>query len=391
MPGSRSPWRLLPLLVVAAVASVWLGCRDAAQFEPRPLRPGLTGEGEAWRLTYNTGDDRSPSWSPTGDSVYYSTEGFAGFPDAPGVLLRVPLEGGPAAPLVPDQVSAARDRWLAAPEAAPGGLRLAFTEIPHLSDPLPCIAGFNTCGVGSERRVPPLVRLGVWVYEPSVTSLPEQPTLLLELAGRMIVADGPPAHFELRWHPFQQVFQQEGTSVFRTSWAPDGSRLVFSDGLRLLLLTPGGGAPTPIPGTEDGVSAAWSPTGEWIAFTRLLRGDSTTVGCTFFSPLATVCTDERTDYQVLGSVVTLIRPDGSELREVHAGATPAWSPDGRTVYYRDQDAIWRVSATGGVPQRLPRTEGGREPAVSPDGRHLAFARAAAPGNHDIWILSLELP
>lgn len=388
-PSGSSGARALLLVLVAGGA--WLGCRDTDQFMPEPLRPDLGGRGETWQLTYNLGDDRSPAWSPGGDSVYYSAEGFAGFPDAPGILLAVPREGGGATPLVPEQTSAARTRWLTAPDAGPAGDRLAFTEIPYLSDPLPCVAAFNNCGVGAERRVPPLLFAGVWVHELAGAPLPEQPPLLVELEGRTFVSEGPPTRLELRWHPFQKVYQQERTPVFRASWAADGSRLVFSDGLRLLVWSAGGTAPSPIPGTADGISAAWSPSGAWIAFTRLLRGDSVTTACTFSSPLGTVCRDERTDYALLGSVVTLVRPDGSEARELHEGADPAWSHDGATVYFRYEDALWRQSVNGGVAQRLPGSERGREPAPSPDGRYLAFARETRPGNHDIWVLSLELP
>lgn len=388
---SRLPRSLASVLLLGAAALVATACRDGDGFEPRPLRPGIEERGETWRLTYNPGDDRSPAWSPTGDSVYYAAEGFEGFPDVPGVLLSVPREGGGATALVPGQLAAARTRWLAAPEASSAGERLAFAEIPALNDPQPCFAPFNTCGLGSERRVPPLRHVGIWVHAPAAEALPEQPPLLLSLAGRTVVVEGPPAQLELRWHPFQAVYQNEGTAIFRPSWSPDGSRLVFSDGLRLLLWSPGGGAPTPIPGTEDGVSAAWSPAGEWIAFTRLERGDSTTSSCRFYTPLSTACTDERTDYALLGRTVILVRPDGSEIRELHGGEQPAWSPDGTTVFFRSQDGLWRLSVNGGVAQRLPGTDGGREPAVSPDARYLAYAREATPGNHDIWVLSLELP
>jgi Tol biopolymer transport system component len=45
---------------------------------------------------------------------------------------------------------------------------------------------------------------------------------------------------------------------------------------------------------------------------------------------------------------------------------------------------------GDDPQPVPDTENGQDPAVSPDGRWLAFSRLQ-PGteNSDIWIVDLE--
>ena len=48
-----------------------------------------------------------------------------------------------------------------------------------------------------------------------------------------------------------------------------------------------------------------------------------------------------------------------------------------------------MTATAATPEK---EKGGVEPAVSPNGRRLAFARSVAPGDpvasHDVWVLEL---
>jgi len=52
--------------------------------------------------------------------------------------------------------------------------------------------------------------------------------------------------------------------------------------------------------------------------------------------------------------------------------------------------IWSVSQAGDDPRPVPDTENGRDPAVSPDGRWLAFSRVqSGTTNIDIWIVALE--
>ncbi|HUH13158.1 MAG TPA: hypothetical protein VMK65_08610 [Longimicrobiales bacterium] len=373
---------------LALACAALAGCRERDSFRPEEARPPVERAGEAWQVTYSIGDDRAPSWAPGSDSIYYAAEAFAGLPDAPGVLLSVPRDGGAVVPLVPEQVASTRARWFTAPDRA--GDRLAWAEVVRLNEPLPCAAPFSSCAIGAERRVPPLGYIGLRTRPAAgAAPLPDQPPLLLQVAGRS-ATDDTPFHVDSRWHPFQTVFHEDGHALFRPSWAPDGSRLVFSDGLRLLVWTAGAGDPVPIPGTEDGVSPAWSPAGDWIAYTRLARGDSAVSECSFYTSLSTVCHERRVAYAVTAREVVVVSPDGGQTREVLDGEQPAWNPGGTTLYVRRGGHIWRQSLLGGAAQRLPGTDGGGEPAVSPDGRFLAFTRLSSAGNHDVWVLPLEV-
>jgi Tol biopolymer transport system component len=90
--------------------------------------------------------------------------------------------------------------------------------------------------------------------------------------------------------------------------------------------------------------------------------------------------------------ITLIAPDGSNSVELTDGDEPAWSPDGSTLYYSRDAQIYRIPAAGGAPQLVANTLGGRTPAVSPDGRWLAFSRTLSDSiKTDIWILDLNTP
>ncbi len=48
-------------------------------------------------------------------------------------------------------------------------------------------------------------------------------------------------------------------------WSPDGTHIVYTDHLRVMVIAGAGGEPTYV---ADGFEAAWSPDGEWLVFSR---------------------------------------------------------------------------------------------------------------------------
>ena len=87
---------------------------------------------------------------------------------------------------------------------------------------------------------------------------------------------------------------------------------------------------------------------------------------------------------------------GPELRLTDGAAAdtlPAWFPDGSALAFvssRDgREGIWRIHHLGGEPSRL--LADARDPAVSPDGRHLAFTRNAPSGHTRIGVAVIGSP
>jgi dipeptidyl aminopeptidase/acylaminoacyl peptidase len=76
----------------------------------------------------------------------------------------------------------------------------------------------------------------------------------------------------------------------------------------------------------------------------------------------------------------------------HAGDEPAWTPDGSHVVYSSNRAghgwrhLWALEAATGANHQLTHGEvTDVQPKVSPDGRFLAFGRADAFRNLDLWV------
>ncbi len=248
-----------------------------------------------------------------------------------------------------------------------------------------------TAEPSADGAVPRLAEIRLRVAPPDARP-GEGRNLPVEMAG---LAELPASEgltsYAVSMHPFQTLFHLEGSAVFRPSWSPTGDRLVFSDGLRLWIWSVDRGDPIPIPATADGVHAAWSPDGEWIAFTRLVRGEPVSLECVHSVPLGPVCRQERVEYPIERRVVTVVRPDGSEVREVGAGDDPAWLPGSQRLVFRRDGSLWTAGRDGSDAAPLTGTEGGREPAPSPDGTMVVFARIDPRFmTHDLWVVALEV-
>ena len=360
-------------------------CRDGADRYVGPDPFDSLATGDAGRLTWNAYEDHSPAWNATSDTVYYSARSYPGFPATGGLLLSVPRTAGRAQLILESlQRAVSPQPWLAAPAVSPNKQSIAFVELTDVYDPrILCNAGVVCPGVPGPPSPPPDTN---GVNAPLVRGL---------LRVRPLNGSGQDASLPIQFapdnsntriaYPFQRQYERDGAEVFRPSWSPDGTRLVYSDGLRLLIWTVGSNTAIPIPNTEDGVWPAWSPSGNLIAFTKLQRNGSFTLGCDCMRigrplPVESV---SRTIYRDgggrVGSLMT-INPDGTNLRNLGAGDAPAWGANGQFLVFHRAQQLWRSAPDGSGAVPLPNTQFAFEPAISPDGRWLVFTRDQKQGD-----------
>lgn len=380
----------VPYLTALMVGMALTACRDGVQ----PFTPVIREmpEGDTYQLTYSRERDFAPSWSVNSDTVFYSTARFADYPAMNSTLLRIARPGGIATLLAPGAVASDTFPRLVLPVPSPDRQRVAYIHIPFIRVAASCGEPVNfTC-----RNNQPLIERGVLRIRDidATAQVGFDRGVPVDFAGRNPGQGVAPTVYNQQLFPFQKAFVDRGEFLFRPSWSPDGARLVFSDGLMLRTWDPADAVTVPIPNTTDGVSAAWSPAGNVIAFTRLVRDDSTMITCACQDPpgsqVIPTPIHNRWLYTVSRAVITLVDPAGATATELVDGEDPAFSPDGAFVYFAADNRINRIPVGGGAIEPLPGTENGRSPAVSPDGQWLAFTRSSDDfRNNDIWITRLS--
>lgn len=362
------------VLMIALVAAS--ACRDVTiATDPG----GFTWpDGSERQLTFNVLADRAPAWTPDGDSLVYSATGYPGVPAAPGVLIGIPAAGGTARSLYAHlhAANAGGPRFQVAPAVSQDGSRVAYVEITRTA-PMIC----PVHGV-SPHLEPLLESVQMVVRDRDESSFAVAQTNVA-LPGRNPL--GHPEAFVHRSWAHHTHFNRDGRVVFTLSWAPDNAELVFSNGLQLFLWTPGANAPTAVPNTSHALHPAWSNDGELIAFVRQAPRDSTQVStlCTLNGAPQPVT---RVFYDHAAPVLTLIRPDGTLVRELGIGEDPAWGPDG-ALYARRLGSLVRIDTQTGSAETITDLGDDYDPAVSPDGTILAFTRGLG-AESDLWLIDL---
>lgn len=378
-------------LLLAALVAV-AGCRDGVaipEFAPRDSHP----DSAAVRLTYNVRDDRVPVWS--GDSIYFSTSGQPALSRAHEWIASMHRRGPIARVLLPDQgVASALPKRFGAPALSHDGRSIAIVEVTDTASLTMCsLIMCNGAAVPNRDQIPHIQGARLHVRQLREGPTPTQATLDIVFDGREpFVGPHPSGNFPvimLRVHPFQQRYSRDRDQIFRPAFSPDGSRIAFSDGLNIHIWTIGGEAAV-VPGTEDGVFPAWSPNGEWIAFSRLHRGTPADDLCECYGTPGRPPGEyyDRTVWSgaIQPARLTIMRPDGSGMRELGEGYAPAWTPDSRAlVAQRSDTRLWSIPLDGAA-RVIEGTEAGHEPAFSAGGGLLAFARYVRQGNSDIWVV-----
>ena len=159
------------------------------------------------------------------------------------------------------------------------------------------------------------------------------------------------------------------------AWTPDSKFLAVRDETAIVLVSAESGGKRKLTSPPDGWTGDWqaafSPDGRTLAFARIRNGPTQDI---FLAPVS----------------------DGAKARQLTHDSKwiggLAWTPDGNEVVFassRDGDqTLWRISASGGTPERLPAVGAfASQPAIASHGQRAAFVRSTI--RKSFWRLDLS--
>ena len=206
---------------------------------------------------------------------------------------------------------------------------------------------------------------------------------------------------------------------------PDGRRIAFLRGMgsavgELLLISPLGGVERKVADLSRGVNADWWTAPAWTPDNKFLavRDDNAIVLVSVESGEKRKLTSPPAGWA--GDYTPAISPDGRTLAFLRKQSGPtddiflapvtdgaqarqlthdnrainglAWTPDGREIVFSSDRAgdrtLWRISASGGTPERLPAVgPDAIYPAIARQGHRAAFVRGTV--RTSLWRLDLS--
>ena len=365
------------------------------------------GSGEVRQVTKDPANDFFPSWSPDGREIAFVSTRIA----SPGVYATT-LDGK-------ERFIAPADGQVGAPSWSPAGGQVVFSVVPG--------NGFTSTGrprlmmngrelAAGEDYFPfraQWLSADEFLYPAdgrikrrSIAGGLKQP---VEFAATLTVA--PPSYNKKR-RAFDAADAQPVRGLIHPVLSPDGSQLAFA-ALGDLWIMPLGGTPKRI--TDDpfvDTDAAWSPDGSKLAFSSdraggmdvwvrdLKSGADRRLTTLPGADMAAAWSPDGRSIAFVSNVdfeqgeVFVVGADGGDPRRIldrrFGLGYPSWSADGAflvTAAFKPYSSRYRegmnyysiVPADGGEPRTVVPVEhkpvgkrAGDGPALSPDGKHLAF-------------------
>ncbi len=162
------------------------------------------------------------------------------------------------------------------------------------------------------------------------------------------------------------------------AWSPDGSLLAFvrwDEPRGLFLLDPASGREWLVRGGNLMKSPTWNPTGDRIAYSWETSGAVASRMC--FPGFGCVDLPGQAAWSL-----TVVDRNGDTIADLPADErsfSPSWSPAGDLIAYQGERAL-KGTDLGAQPWIIVDDPAAAFPAVSPDGRHIAFMYR----QHDHW-------
>ena len=163
-----------------------------------------------------------------------------------------------------------------------------------------------------------------------------------------------------------------GSATADAAWPGGSGRIAFTRGGDIHTMAPDGSDVRALTDTGFDSDAAWSPDGEWLAFTsarEITRG------------------------------VYIIRADGAGLRRITDGLDPSWSSDGRQLALPGRHGACGRSMSTAPNRREVLSEDAlfsrpEDPEWSPDGRRIAFGAfdlrtSTRASRSDVWVVNAD--
>ena len=362
--------RLATVLVPLALAC---GVDDSVIFQPDPGAPVEVRAG-IFRLTYHLEPDVFPVWI---DSVTISYRGRSLPPyDTGFVLLQRSIHGGPATE---------RDATFR-PQAA--GLSLVPVAVPltagvtHLVYWVAAKNGVALCSIPCPSAA----------AEAIVVLSPDGSDSLAQLEGWSVLfgrITGPGTNtVGLRLVPEDLDARDRWMNPFGPAYGGESTPFFVSTGTAVHRASGSPASPT-LDSVTAGSYPALSFDGSLLAFTRTTVTDSTTGTCTVVFGLDACVQTTVTVAEGAREIWVRDLATGAE-RSLGAGWAAAFDAAGTRVVVVTAGGLDWVDVASGVRTAIPNTAGAHSPAVSPDGRWLAFV-AEWEGQPDVYFASIGMP